>query len=195
MVICIGSTTSSPASFRISGERVALKNSDWRVGRPLPSAPGTDLFGGSFAMIRWMSGRKPMSSMRSASSRTNISTRSRYTTPCDIRSIRRPGVAMTVSAPFCRAFTCGNCETPPNTTAKGSPVYFENVAVFSAVCAASSRVGERMSARGCPASWLVASGWLLVVPANSLLRIGSMNAAVLPVPVWAQPMRSRPSSR
>ena len=106
---------------------MALKNIDWRSLPPVPAdvAPAGGRFGGSFEMMRLMSGRNPMSSMRSASSSTNSSTRSRYTTPCVMRSMRRPGVAITTSAPFWSAFTCGNCDTPPNTTANGVPVYFE----------------------------------------------------------------------
>ena len=46
---------------------------------------------------------------------------------------------------------------------------------------ANSRVGSRMSTRGLP-------GWCL--PRRE--RIGSAKAAVLPVPVWAEPMRSLP---
>src|SRR5574344_1402182 len=157
IMICSGSCTSSPARRMICGERVAEKKRLWRCA-------------GSLEMIRLMSGRNPMSSMRSASSRTNICIASRKTTPCVIRSIRRPGVAITSSAPCWMALTCGNWDTPPKTTANGVPVYFEYVASFCAVCAASSRVGERMSARGCPGRqeevaggwWLVAGGWWLV---------------------------------
>ena len=59
-----GSVTSSAASFAIAGDIVAEKKSDWRAF-------------GSFEMMRLMSGRNPMSSMRSASSRTKHSTWSR----------------------------------------------------------------------------------------------------------------------
>ena len=48
-------------------------------------------------------------------------------------------------------------------------------------CSASSRVGTSIRAR---------SVWR--APGARRCRIGSMNAAVLPVPVWADPMRSRP---
>ena len=40
-----------------------------------------------------------MSSMRSASSSTRVSTSEKSTCPCVMRSIRRPGVAMTISVP------------------------------------------------------------------------------------------------
>ncbi len=49
------------------------------------------------------------------------------------------------------------------------------------ICSASSRVGARISARTPRPGWVA-----------RCCRIGSMNAAVLPVPVWAIPIRSRP---
>ena len=61
IVTCTGSCTSSPASLEMAGDIVAEKKSDCRAL-------------GSFEMMRLMSGRKPMSSMRSASSRTKHST-------------------------------------------------------------------------------------------------------------------------
>src|ERR1700722_16477540 len=70
----------------ISGGMVAEKNSVWRVN-------GTSL------QMRSMSGMKPMSSMRSASSMTRISIALRSRTPRPVKSSRRPGVAMTTSAP------------------------------------------------------------------------------------------------
>ena len=66
-------------------------------------------------------------------------------------------------------------------------VYFEYFTWFSHVWAASSRVGLSTRARGWPTFTLPTPG------AASFSIIGSRNAAVLPVPVWAQPMRSRPS--
>ena len=61
----------------------------------------------------WM---KPMSSIRSASSSTKVSTQSRRTYPWFIRSHRRPGQAMTVSAPLCMASTWLCWLTPPKMT-------------------------------------------------------------------------------
>ncbi len=62
--IFTGSSTSSAASFAICGENVAEKNRDCRAC-------------GNLEMMRLMSGKKPMSSIRSASSRTKHSTWSR----------------------------------------------------------------------------------------------------------------------
>ena len=52
-------------------------------------------------------------------------------------------------------------------------------------CAASSRVGSRMSVRGIRAR---------ARPLSSMVSIGSVKAAVLPVPVWAMPSTSRRAS-
>ncbi len=52
----------------------------------------------------------------------------------------------------------------------------------SATCSASSRVGARISA------------WGTFRSTSRRDRIGIANAAVLPVPVWARPTTSLPSS-
>ena len=59
---------------------------------------------------------------------------------------------------------------------------------LSSICNASSRVGARISAR-------VAKRRGVDGRAGRCCSIGSAKAAVLPVPVWATPSRSRPSSR
>ncbi len=56
---------------------------------------------------------------------------------------------------------------------------------FSCTCAASSRVGSRISVRGMRAR---------ARPASSIVIIGSVKAAVLPVPVCAMPSTSRLAS-
>ena len=56
-----------------------------------------------------------MSSMRSASSSTSISTRDRSTQRCPCRSIRRPGVATRMSTPRLSCEACGPRPTPPKT--------------------------------------------------------------------------------
>ena len=56
---------------------------------------------------------------------------------------------------------------------------------LSATCAASSRVGSRISVRGMRA---------FARPRASISIMGSVNDAVLPVPVCAMPMMSRPFS-
>ena len=50
------------------------------------------------------------------------------------------------------------------------------------ICSASSRVGATIRARTLPR-----------LPFIKRFKIGSTKTAVLPVPVWASPMTSRPS--
>ena len=88
------------ASDLIVGGNVAENNNVWR-------------FFGSVAMIFFSAGRKPMSSMRSASSSTSVSTADRSSVRCCMWSIRRPGVAMTTSTPRRKALICGPMLTPP----------------------------------------------------------------------------------
>ncbi len=97
------------ASRRISLEKVAENIRFWRSFD-------------SRLMIRWMSGRKPMSSMRSASSSTRICTCDRFSVFCSTWSSRRPGVATSSSQPLRSAIVCGFMSTPPNTTAQRSGV-------------------------------------------------------------------------
>jgi hypothetical protein len=61
---------------------------------------------------------------------------------------------------------------------------------FSATWIASSRVGVRTSAR---TAWR-AGDMLVFACGSSIWMIGSEKLAVLPVPVWAAPMTSRPCS-
>ncbi|RNA22790.1 hypothetical protein BpHYR1_025289 [Brachionus plicatilis] len=51
-------------------------------------------------------GSKPMSSIRSASSSTNMVTLVTFTILADIRSYRRPGVAIIISTPLVHTLTC-----------------------------------------------------------------------------------------
>ncbi len=64
-------------------------------------------------MIFWMSRMKPMSSIRSASSRTTVSRLLKLRLPCWWWSSRRPGVATTISTPARRALVWGLMFTPP----------------------------------------------------------------------------------
>ena len=60
-----------------------------------------------------MSGRKPMSSMRSASSSTTIWIDRRSSEPRPMWSRMRPGVPMTMSAPFCSLAIWPRIGLPP----------------------------------------------------------------------------------
>ena len=104
-LIVTGLCSISRASATIGGGMVALKNSVCR-------------FAGRWRRMRRMSGRKPMSSMRSASSST------RYSRPVELRVRLRgsdraggPGVATMTSTPLRKACSCGPMPTPPKTAA------------------------------------------------------------------------------
>ena len=87
---------------------VAEKNKDWR-------------FLGNSGKIRLMSWIKPMSNIRSASSKTKYSKVSKWMNPCPIKSSRRPGVAINISMPLSKASVWGFCPTPPNITVWRNP--------------------------------------------------------------------------
>ena len=84
----------------ISGGIVAEKNSVWRVN-------------GTSETIRSISGIKPISNMRSASSITKTSTPRSKTPPRSTWSSRRPGVAINTSAPRKIACSWSLKLTPP----------------------------------------------------------------------------------
>ena len=93
---------------------------------------------------------------------------------------------MRMSTPRLIASTWGFWPTPPKMTVLRRGSFSPKRAKFSPICSASSRVGVRISARMAPflGAGRLASSW----------SMGSAKAAVLPVPVWAQPIRSRPAS-
>ncbi len=123
--------------------------------------------------------------MWSASSRTVTSTEPRSTWPCWIRSSRRPGQASTMSTPWRMAWTWGCWPTPPKTVRVRSPCTAASGARAASICATSSRVGARISARG-------RFGVRREPEAESRATIGSRNARVLPEPVRPRPRTSRP---
>ena len=153
----------------ISGGMVAVKNSVCRVnGTSLP--------------MRSMSGMKPMSNMRSASSMISSSQPDSSSLPRSEWSSRRPGVAISTSTPRRSLAFWSSNETPPMIRATLSLWFLPYFSKLSATCAASSRVGSRMSVRGMRAR---------ARPFSSIVSIGSTKAAVLPVPVCAMPSTSR----
>ena len=94
-------------------------------------------------------GLDPMSSIRSASSMTRYVTRFRFVLPCSKWSIKRPGVAITISTPDCKSRTWRDFGTPPYTT-----VFFicdesPNLSHSSLICTSSSRVGANTNTM-CP---------------------------------------------
>lgn len=159
-------------SLTISGGIVAEKKSDCLfTGRTLRSF-----------FTSWI---KPISSIRSASSKTKISISWREIYFWFMRSRRRPGVAMIISTPFLRASTWRHCPTHPKITVCLSERYRPYASKLSPIWIASSRVGVTMSARvfrRFSFTWVLARS----------CKIGNENAAVFPVPVWAHPRRSTP---
>ena len=159
----------SRASAPMGPGMVALKNS-------------VCLRGGRCLRMRLMSGRNPMSSIRSASSSTRYSRCASLAYGWRKWSSSRPGVATMTSTPVRNACSCGPMPMPPNTAAAVMGVCTATSLRSSTIWAASSRVGVITSAR--------------VTPRFSSIRwcrMGSRKASVLPLPVWAQARRSRPS--
>ncbi len=107
-VTVTGLDSSSPASLPISSGMVAEKNRFWRLRLMV-------------ATMRRMGGRKPRSSIWSASSSTKISVVDRSAVFSPIWSIRRPGVATRMSRPPARALTCGPYLAPPKITPTEKP--------------------------------------------------------------------------
>ena len=122
-----------------------------------------------------------MSSIRSASSMTSRLQPVSSTLPRSNRSMRRPGVAISTSTPRSSAAIWSPIDTPPISSAIESLWYLPYFSKFSATWAASSRVGSRIRLRGIRAR---------LRPWASTSIIGSTKLAVLPVPVWATPIKS-----
>jgi hypothetical protein len=175
--IMAGLSSRPSASALISSEKVAENSRFWR-------------FGGSAASTLRISRMKPMSSMRSASSRIRISTL-RLTVPWVMWSSRRPGVATRMSTPCFSCLICGLMPTPPKITAEF------RLQCICRRCARFPRPGPPVrgsgsgSARGSNAArcyWPAAAH----LSVDRRCRIGSVKPAVLPVPVWAPASRSPP---
>ena len=141
---------------------------------------------GTRPMIRFICGRKPMSSMRSASSSTRTSTASSLAWPASMWSSRRPGQATRMSTPRRRLSICGCMPAPPKMVVTFMRRWRPYSLRLSATCTASSRVGTSTRARGLrgPLGW---------VSFDRRCSIGRPKAAVLPVPVWAAPSTSWPA--
>ena len=126
---------------------------------------------GSRARMRSSWGLNPMSSMRSASSSTRISTPSRRAWPCWRWSTSRPGVATTTSRRSLQRLVWPPMPTPPMTTAPRTWRPRPKRSSSSPIWRASSRVGASTSARvpGLPPP-----------SAASRSMMGRRKAAVLP---------------
>mmetsp|Transcript_4035 Transcript_4035/g.14117 ORF Transcript_4035/g.14117 Transcript_4035/m.14117 type:complete len:269 (-) Transcript_4035:1303-2109(-) len=107
----VGLAHSVPASSRTSGEcRVAEKRSTCSLLRPVPA------FGSRPNSLR-IASRLPVSSSRSASSSTRKRTRRRLSLPPSTRSVTRPTVPVTTSAPPWRARVASRGSVPPTASA------------------------------------------------------------------------------
>ena len=181
-VVAGGVTATLTGSFSIWSARsaisrgmVAEKNSVCR-------------FFGMQATIFRMSRMKPMSSMRSASSRTSTETPSKVTARLLWRSSRRPGVATRMSTPPReRADLLAHRHAADDQHGLQAEV----AAVGRGSC---RRSGRRVRASGTARGRAPTSAARTAPAAARRCRIGSAKAAVLPVPVWAMPMTSRPAS-
>jgi hypothetical protein len=136
------------------------------------------------AAIDFTAPMKPMSSMRSASSSTSQRVSLRRSLRSSTRSLRRPGVAMTTSTPLAIFWICASAKRRRG-RARSTAALPASLCSTSSICTASSRVGARISAR-------VVIGDGRPVSSAMPARIGRPKAAVLPEPVWAMPMMSRP---
>ncbi len=125
-----------------------------------------------------------MSVIWSASSRTVIVTSPRAQSPRSMRSLSRPGVATTTSAPERSAPACRPIDMPPTTVADLRPTARAYGVSASVTCWASSRVGTRTRASGRRGS--------ARRPAVRASR-ARPNASVLPEPVRPRPSTSRPA--
>ncbi len=131
----------------------------------------------------WM---KPMSSIWSASSSTRYCAVFSITARRSVRSSRRPGVATRMSVPRARCLIWELIDCPPTTEETQIFVPFTYSRRLSAIWFTSSRVGARMRAR-------TDFGWGRSSSPISRSTSGRPKAAVLPVPVCASPITSRPS--
>ena len=141
-------------------------------------------------MMRCKSGKKPMSNMRSASSKIKICTWDKLAVFWVMWSSKRPGVAINNSTPPRNKVVCADMSTPPKTTAVRISVYLAYLNALSATWSANSRVGVSTKAR---IGWRAGDALLLAI-GKMFCKIGKTKAAVLPVPVWAAPITSRPCS-
>ena len=169
VVIFSGFDKSVSAWLTNSGGSVAENYSDWRsVGRA--------------AVIAWISGQKPMSINRSASSKTNDVHWANSNSPLLMSASRRPGVAMASWGAVDSCCCCSFALAPPVSV---TVLILRAVAVGckdSVTWDASSRVGTMTSACS------------LFEPWSMLLSKGNPIAYVFPLPVWANASTSLPET-
>ena len=157
---------------------LVLKFSTSRRSSSASSVSGFRLLTGMWSRIFCTSASKPMSIIRSASSSTTyvhrLSTRYRFSST----SIRRPGVAITISQPSRSLKPCSSLDIPPMIATVRISSFLANLSVSSSICWASSRVGARMIAYG---PWSISSCRTILGSEVIQTRSGIRNAAVLPL--------------
>mmetsp|Transcript_11956 Transcript_11956/g.25700 ORF Transcript_11956/g.25700 Transcript_11956/m.25700 type:complete len:222 (-) Transcript_11956:596-1261(-) len=143
-----------------------------------------------------ISSSNPPSTMRSASSRHRYLQMSRFMRLLCSRSFRRPGVATTMCTPCFRMSYWVLGSTPPIHSMARSSGYpsstsaLQYCSMISCVWLASSREGQMMRPTG-PS--LRMSG-MRISSCSAIMIMGSVKTSVLPEPVKAMPIMSRPAS-
>mmetsp|Transcript_16033 Transcript_16033/g.50413 ORF Transcript_16033/g.50413 Transcript_16033/m.50413 type:complete len:340 (-) Transcript_16033:362-1381(-) len=173
--ISTGLSRAARASDSTCRGKVAENMTVWRSGRHRPT-------------IREICGSNPMSNIRSASSITRYVTLRKlviFPAPVARMSIMRPGVHTTISAPLLSAPIWSATPEPPNTVQIRSASWRANALASFPICWTSSRVGAMTRQIG--PSPIASGGWSLMCRS-----MGMRNAIVLPEPVFAMPMQSRP---
>mmetsp|Transcript_72801 Transcript_72801/g.236491 ORF Transcript_72801/g.236491 Transcript_72801/m.236491 type:complete len:273 (-) Transcript_72801:608-1426(-) len=153
----------------------------WRSSGPRP-----DLGMPKSLMMERIWGSIPMSSMRSASSKTKCLTASTLMTPRSRKSCRRPGVQIAISTPSASALSCGMVSAPPLMQATRISERKVSRRASTAICWHSSRVGASTKLVGQTGP----SARALGPTRMAVAMIGVRNAAVLPLPVCALTMTS-----
>mmetsp|Transcript_18335 Transcript_18335/g.36888 ORF Transcript_18335/g.36888 Transcript_18335/m.36888 type:complete len:260 (+) Transcript_18335:919-1698(+) len=131
---------------------------------------------------------KPMSNMRSASSKTKYETNLSSTTSESAKSMRRPGVPTKRCTPFFKCDCCVHLLPPPYTHATRTAELLKIFWASSEICTANSRVGAKTSAEVVIHDCFRQSD----TAAPRLTAKGIRKAKVLPLPVCAKPITSRP---
>mmetsp|Transcript_42269 Transcript_42269/g.51997 ORF Transcript_42269/g.51997 Transcript_42269/m.51997 type:complete len:253 (-) Transcript_42269:107-865(-) len=162
----------SPAKFRTSRGHVAVKNMVCRLR-------------GILARILRIWGSKPMSSMRSASSKTRQDTPSSRTWPPSRKSFKRPGHATMVCTPHRYFLYWSFFGAPPYMATTLKPMAEPKRSASASVCCASSLVGDITRSPGPCLSGL----WPCLRISQ---KAGNKKASVLPLPVAAMPITSLP---
>mmetsp|Transcript_36027 Transcript_36027/g.91733 ORF Transcript_36027/g.91733 Transcript_36027/m.91733 type:complete len:213 (+) Transcript_36027:753-1391(+) len=132
--------------------------------------------------------------MRSASSKHKNLTNDIVTTPLLMKSVSRPGVAVTMSAPKARSQSCGLASTPPYTS--DARIFDLNDSFLASkwICEHSSLVGAMITAFGAAGSPMVIPTLPVASCSSIAHKIGRRKAHVFPDPVCAQHMASKPES-